>query len=183
VEDPAVTDDFAISTSVVAQGKRLVFEPAALGFEQPMASTGSEFHRRVRLMTRGLRGIVLRRELLNPLRTGFYAIAFASRKVLRRVLPLTFPLLLIASLALARESAVYALCAAAQVLVVAVAALGWALRRTPAAKSPVLYAPFFFLMSNLASVVALWNVARGRRVERWTPQRHEGVVAIGGPSR
>jgi cellulose synthase/poly-beta-1,6-N-acetylglucosamine synthase-like glycosyltransferase len=183
VEDPAVTDDFAISTSVVAQGKRLVFEPRALGFEQPMASTGSEFHRRVRLMTRGLRGVLLRRELLNPLRTGFYAVAFASRKVLRRVLPLTFPLLLIASLALARDSAGYALFAAAQVLVLCAAALGWALRRTPAARSPFLYAPFFFLMANVASVAALWNVARGRRVERWSPQRHEGIVAMGGTSR
>jgi len=183
VEDPAVTDDFAISTSVVAQGKRLVFEPAALGFEQPMASTGSEFHRRVRLMTRGLRGILLRRELLNPFRSGFYAVAFASRKVLRRVLPLTFPVLLITSVALARESAAYALFAVAQMLVLGAAATGWALRRTPAGKSPILYAPFFFLMANLASVTALWNVARGRRVERWTPQRHEGVVAIGGPSR
>jgi cellulose synthase/poly-beta-1,6-N-acetylglucosamine synthase-like glycosyltransferase len=183
VEDPAVTDDFAISTSVVAQGKRLVFEPGAHGFEQPMASTGSEFHRRVRLMTRGLRGILLRRELLNPLRTGFYAVAFASRKVLRRVLPLTFPVLLIASLALAGEGMAYALFAAAQVLVLSAGALGWALRRTPAAKSPMLYAPFFFLMANLASAAALWNVARGRRVERWTPQRHEGVVAIGGQPR
>jgi cellulose synthase/poly-beta-1,6-N-acetylglucosamine synthase-like glycosyltransferase len=183
VEDPAVTDDFAISTSVVAQGKRLVFEPGALGFEQPMASTGSEFNRRVRLMTRGLRGILLRRELLNPLRTGFYAVAFASRKVLRRVLPLTFPLLLIASLSLARESAMYALFAMAQLFLVSAGALGWALRRTSAGKSPILYAPFFFLMANLASVTALWNVARGRRVERWTPQRHEGAVAVGGSSR
>jgi cellulose synthase/poly-beta-1,6-N-acetylglucosamine synthase-like glycosyltransferase len=183
VEDPAVTDDFAISTSVVAQGKRLVFEPGALGFEQPMASTGSEFSRRVRLMTRGLRGILLRRELLNPFRSGFYAVAFASRKVLRRVLPLTFPLLLVASLALAREGTVYALFAAGQVTVLAAAALGWALRRTPAGRSPILYAPFFFSMANLASVAALWNVARGRRVERWTPQRHEGAVAVGGPSR
>jgi cellulose synthase/poly-beta-1,6-N-acetylglucosamine synthase-like glycosyltransferase len=183
VEDPAVTDDFAISTSVVAQGKRLVFEPAALGFEQPMASTGSEFNRRVRLMTRGLRGILLRRELLNPFRSGFYAVAFASRKVLRRVLPLTFPLLLIASLALASDGMAYALFAAGQVLVLAAAALGWALGRTPAGRSPVLYVPFFFAMANLASVAALWNVARGRRVERWTPQRHEGAVVIGGPSR
>jgi cellulose synthase/poly-beta-1,6-N-acetylglucosamine synthase-like glycosyltransferase len=177
VEDPAVTDDFAISTSVVTQGKRLVFEPAALGYELPMSSTGSEFHRRVRLMTRGLRGILLRRELLNPFRSGFYAVAFASRKVLRRLLPLTFPLLLIASVSLADESAVYALFAGAQLSVLAAGALGWALRRTSAARSPLLYAPFFFCMANLASVVALWNVARGRRVERWTPQRHEGSVA------
>ena len=183
VEDPAVTDDFAISTAVVAQGKRLVFEPGALGYEQPMSSTGSEFGRRVRLMTRGLRGILLRRELLNPFRTGFYAVAFASRKVLRRVLPLTFPLLLIISVALADESAVYALFAGGQLLILSAGVLGWTLRRTSLGRSPMLYVPFFFCMANLASVMALWNVVRGRRVERWTPQRHESAVAIGGYPR
>jgi cellulose synthase/poly-beta-1,6-N-acetylglucosamine synthase-like glycosyltransferase len=184
VEDPAVTDDFALSTSVVAQGKRLVFEPAALGYEHPMASTGSEFQRRVRLMTRGLRGILLRRELLNPFRTGFYAVAFASRKVLRRVLPLTFPFLLIASLSLAPRSPFYAVLAAGQAVVLLAGGFGWALSRTAAGRSPILYVPFFFCMANLASVVALWNAARGRRVERWTPQRHDAAqplsAAIGG---
>jgi cellulose synthase/poly-beta-1,6-N-acetylglucosamine synthase-like glycosyltransferase len=175
VEDPAVTDDFAISTAVVAQGRRLVFEPRALGYEQPMTSTGSEFQRRVRLMTRGMRGIVLRRELLNPFRHGFYSVAFASRKVLRRLVPLTFLPLLVTSvvLALSGDGAGYTLFAAAQLLVVAAAVLGWTLRRTFVGRSPLLYAPFFFCMANLASVVALWNVVRGRRVERWTPQRHE----------
>jgi cellulose synthase/poly-beta-1,6-N-acetylglucosamine synthase-like glycosyltransferase len=185
VEDPAVTDDFAISTAVVTQGKRLVFEPLALGQEEPMTSTGSEFQRRVRLMTRGLRGIILRRELLNPFRYGFYSVAFASRKVLRRLVPLTFPPLLVTSVALAGEGVGYALFAAALLSVVAGAVLGWALRRTSVGRSPLLYAPFFFCMANLACVVALWNVVRGRRVERWTPQRHERAPtpltpAIGG---
>ncbi|MGE0160391.1 MAG: glycosyltransferase family 2 protein [Gemmatimonadales bacterium] len=188
IEDPAVTDDFAISTSVVAQGRRLVFEPSAIGYERPMATTGSEFQRRVRLMTRGLRGILLRRELLDPFRSGFYAVAFVSRKVLRRLLPLTFLPLLVTSVMLADEGAVYALTAAVQLCVLFAGVLGWALRGTAAARSPLLYAPFFFCMANLASLAALWNVARGRRVERWTPQRHDAVTgplspATGGPSQ
>ena len=46
-------------------------------------------------MTRGLRGVALRRDLLDPRRTGFYAVQLASHKVLRRMM--AFPLLAIAA--------------------------------------------------------------------------------------
>lgn len=172
VEDPAVTDDFAISTAVVAQGWRLVFEPRAVGHEKTMQESGSEFRRRVRLMTRGLRGVVLRRSLLNPFRHGFYSVAFASRKVLRRLLPLTFLPLLVSSWVLAPADVAYAGVAAAQLLFLTLAAAGWTLRRTALGKAPLLYVPFFFCLANAASVLALWNLARGTRIERWTPHRH-----------
>jgi cellulose synthase/poly-beta-1,6-N-acetylglucosamine synthase-like glycosyltransferase len=177
VEDPAVTDDFAISTAVVAQGRRLVFEPGALGYERPMGRGDAEFRRRVRLMTRGVRSVILRRALLDPSRYGYYAVALASRKLLRRLLPLTFPLLLASSLALAGHGLVYATAAAAQLVFLALAALGWTLRRTAAGRSPALYVPLYFCLANLASLVALWNVARGTRIERWTPQRHAAATS------
>jgi len=173
VEDPAVTDDFAISTAVVEQGKRLVFEAKAVGHETTMAKSGSEFRRRVRLMTRGLQGVILRRRLLDPRRYGFYAVALASRKVLRRILPVAFPPLLALSVLLAPTSAFFTACAGAQLAFLAAAALGWGLRCTPLGKSTVLCMPFFFFLANIASMVAFWNVVRGSRIERWTPQRHD----------
>ena len=179
VEDAAVTDDFAISTAVVEQGRRLVFESRAIAYEEPMGGGGAEFRRRVRLMTRGVRSVVLRRALLDPFRYGYYAVAFASRKVLRRLIPLSFPLLLGSSLALADTGFVYAAAAAAQLVLLALAALGWSLRRTAAGRSPVLCVPLYFCLANLASVVALWNVTRGSRIERWTPQRHAAVTSDG----
>ncbi|HUF76930.1 MAG TPA: glycosyltransferase family 2 protein [Longimicrobiales bacterium] len=172
VEDAAVTDDYAISTAVVEQGKRLVFEERALAYEKPMGDGGAEFRRRVRLMTRGVRSVLLRRALLDPFRYGYYSVAFASRKLLRRLLPLSFPLLLVSSLALADQGLVYAGAAAAQLVLLALAGIGWSLRCTPAGCSPALYVPLYFCMANLASLVSLWNVARGSRIERWTPQRH-----------
>lgn len=173
VEDPAVTDDFAISTSVVAQGKRLVFERDAIGFERPMARSGAEYRRRVRVMTRGLSGVVLRRALLNPLRYGFYSVAFASRKLVRRLVALALPPLFAATLVLAPRHPVYAALAAIQAAVVLLAGAGWALRRHRLGRLPVFYVPFFLALANAASAAAVWNVARGHRIERWTPHRHE----------
>jgi cellulose synthase/poly-beta-1,6-N-acetylglucosamine synthase-like glycosyltransferase len=172
VEDPAVTDDFAISTAVVAQGKRLVFERDAVGRERTMVESGPEFQRRVRLMTRGLTGVVLRRRLLNPFRYGFYSIALASRKVLRRLIPLAFPPLALLTFLLASTSTFFAALAAASLAFAALALAGWGLRGTRVGKSPLFYVPFFFCLANLASVFAIWNVMRGLRIERWTPQRH-----------
>jgi hypothetical protein len=51
-----VTDDFFISTGVVAAGKRLVFEPDAVAFEATAGGSAAEFSRKVRIMTRGLWG-------------------------------------------------------------------------------------------------------------------------------
>jgi cellulose synthase/poly-beta-1,6-N-acetylglucosamine synthase-like glycosyltransferase len=176
VEDPAVTDDFAISTGVVALGKRLVFEPEAIGSETTMSEGSREFSRRVRLMTRGWRGVLLRRTLLNPFRTGFYALALASRKVLRRLIPLTFVPILVAALVLAGSAPIFALVAGLQVAVVMLGGAGWVLRRTQVGKAMVLCVPLFFCLANLAAIVAFWRLVRGSRIERWTPQRHADAV-------
>jgi len=182
VEDPAVTDDFAISTAVVDQGMRLVFEPDAVGWERTMSRSGQEFRRRVRLMTRGLQGVLLRRRLLDPFRHGFYAVALGSRKLLRRLLPLAFPPLLGAALLLAPGSAFYGALAWCGAAIVALALAGWALRGTRLGKLPPFYVPFYFFLANAASVLALLNVLKGNRIERWTPHRHgDGGARTGQP--
>lgn len=89
-----VTDDFAVSTDVIVQGYRLVFAPNAVAYEPVASSGGAEFGRKVRVITRGLRGVlIVRRELLNPFRYGFYAFQLFAHKVLRRLV--VFPLLLV----------------------------------------------------------------------------------------
>lgn len=173
LSDAAVTDDFAISTAVVAQGRRLVFEPEARGYEATAEQSVHEFHRRVRLMTRGLRGaLVLRRPLLNPRKHGLYALSLFSHKVLRRFLPAFLPVLLASSVVLHARGGLYVAAATSQGLFYALALIGWGLRRRRSGRWKVLYVPFYFCMANLASLVALGNVLAGRRIERWNPPRH-----------
>ena len=58
---PGVTDDFFTSTGAIAQGYRLVFAADAVAYE-PVAKTSEvEWGRKVRVMTRGLRGVLMRR--------------------------------------------------------------------------------------------------------------------------
>lgn len=169
--DAAVTDDFFISTGVVSGGKRLVFEPDAHAFEFAVPKATREFQRRIRLMTRGLRSLYLRRELLNPFRFGFYSVAIFSRKLLRRLLPLALLTLYVSSLLLAGEN-LFRWAAVGQTLFYLSALVGWATRRSPVGQWKPLYIPFFYCMANLASLLALLRFLRGDRIVSWQPQRH-----------
>lgn len=167
----AVTDDFAISTAVIEQGYRLVFEREAVAYEEPAPAAAREFSRKVRIMTRGLRGVLLRRKLLNPLRHGFYAVTLFSHKVVRRLVPVFLLLLFGASLALATHRDFYAAAAMGQALFYALAGLGYGLRQRRSGRLKLFYIPFFYCLANAAALVALAKVLRGDRIERWQPQR------------
>ena len=171
IPDGAVTDDFAISTAVVVQGYRLVFEPQALATEVAVPESQREFRRRVRLMTRGLRGVFLRRRLLNPLRFGFYSIVLASHKLARRLVPASLAILAVASLAAWPHGRIYQFAVLAQVVFYGMASVGYLLRRSRVGRIRLLYIPFYYCMANVACSVAWVHALRGRRIEVWQPQR------------
>jgi cellulose synthase/poly-beta-1,6-N-acetylglucosamine synthase-like glycosyltransferase len=168
-----VTDDFATSTAVIAQGRRLVFAPDAVAFEPVAASGGAEFERKVRVMTRGLNAVVVRRELLDPRRHGFYALQLLSHKVLRRLMALPLAVLAVSSAAGARRSRLLGVAAAAQGAVYALGAAGLLVGRRTAAAPRLVALPAYFFLVNLASLRAVWNVARRREIDRWEPRRED----------
>lgn len=165
-----VTDDFWTSTAAVAARARLVFAADAVAFEPPAASDADEYARKVRIMTRGLRGVYLRARLLDPFRHGYYAVQLLSHKVLRRLMILPLLGLLVGSWL--HPGLLWKLAAAAQTGLYAAGALGLALRARGLRSGP-LTIPAFFVMVNAASAHAAWNVLRGRRIDRWQTRRVE----------
>jgi cellulose synthase/poly-beta-1,6-N-acetylglucosamine synthase-like glycosyltransferase len=170
--DFAVTDDFFISTCAVESGCRLVFERDALAWEVAVPKAQREFSRRVRLMTRGLRGVMLRRDLLNPARYGFYAVVLFSHKVARRLVPVALLILLGSSLLLSPRGGPYRAAAIGQLVFYVLAGAGWLTRAHAVGQHRLLYVPFYYCMANTAAMVAIANLLRGERIERWQPQRH-----------
>jgi len=166
-----VTDDFAISTYVIEQGYRLVFEPEAVAYE-PVASAGStEFGRKVRVITRGLRAVLLRRSLLNPFQYGFYALELFSHKVMRRLVVFPLLILLITSLFTWKRGKFYRLIMIGQAVFYAFAAVGLGFDKFRLGRRKIFTLPFYFCMVNYASLLAALNVIRGHRIDRWEPQR------------
>jgi cellulose synthase/poly-beta-1,6-N-acetylglucosamine synthase-like glycosyltransferase len=168
-----VTDDFVTSTSVIEQGYRLVFAPDAIAYEPVAKTGGTEFGRKVRVITRGLRAVlVVRRKLLNPFQYGFYAIQLLSHKVLRRLI--VFPLLLLffVNPFLLQINIFYQLTMLGQTIFYMFGLLGFLLDGTRLGHSKILNIPYFFCLVNAATLVATINILRGQQIKQWEPQRN-----------
>jgi cellulose synthase/poly-beta-1,6-N-acetylglucosamine synthase-like glycosyltransferase len=175
-----VTDDFATSTSVIVQGHRLVFTPDAIAYEPAAEKSGVEFGRKTRVITRGLRGVLLRRELLNPFRYGFYAFQLFSHKVLRRLVVFPLLLLLLVSPLLWSRGVLYKLATFGQAVFYSCGLVGWLFGGTRIGRLKIFSIPFFFCMVNAASLIATLNIVRGRRIDLWEPQRQETAPVTNG---
>jgi len=164
-----MADDFATSVAVVAQGKRLAFAPGAEAEEAVSADTSAEFGRRVRSTERGWRGLMHFAALMDPRRTGVYAVQLVCHKLLRRLVAFLLPVLFLASLALAGQGAIFAAVLAGQVAVYGVAAAALlfpAARRLPGASAAVL-----FTAGHVAIALAILRYYAGVRTTKWAPAR------------
>lgn len=169
---PDVADDFQISTGIVAQGYQLKFSRNARAFEPVAVDAGAEYQRKVRVATQGLRGVLLRRELLNPLRFGFYSIQLFSHKVLRRLSAVPMLALLLASGLLWHRGGFFQLATIAQTTFYGLAVIGFVAKRSKIGTSKVFSMPFYFCMVHTAALVATCNVVRGARMPSWKPERY-----------
>jgi cellulose synthase/poly-beta-1,6-N-acetylglucosamine synthase-like glycosyltransferase len=174
-----VNDDHAVSSAVILQGYRLVFAEDAIAYEPTAKAADAEFTRKVRIVTRGLRAVIQRPALFNPLRYGFYSWQLFSHKLLRRLMSL--PLLAIAAVSpwLWSAGPLYQTVALGQGLVYGCAAMGWFFRDTRLGSRTMFALPLFFVLVNAASFVALTNVLRGRRIVAWQTARPAAPASAG----
>jgi cellulose synthase/poly-beta-1,6-N-acetylglucosamine synthase-like glycosyltransferase len=164
-----VTDDFFLSTGVVRQGRRLVFDADARAFEDALERRGDHYRRRVRITEQALLSLWSRRELLNPFRTGVYAFVLAGHKVVRRLAAPAFLLLVPVSAAVARHGSVYRLVFLGLSVLVLLGAFGLVTRGRVHAK--LLAAPYYFALGCVATTVGVARFLLGRRSLMWEPVR------------
>ncbi len=167
--------DFIIATKMVEQGLRAVYEPAAVCVEETNQRADRELRMRVRVITQTFTDLWRHRALMNPLRSGFYAIELLSHKVMRYLVPVFLLLLLITSALLAPRSIFYAVAFLGQLCCYAAAALGWLCERM-GVRVRLLAMPQYFVLANLASVLAFYQFVRGERYARWEPIREPAAA-------
>jgi cellulose synthase/poly-beta-1,6-N-acetylglucosamine synthase-like glycosyltransferase len=164
---PELISDFVIALHLHEQGLRTVLEPRAVCYEETLDRAGQELSMRVRVAIRSINALVAERHVLNPLRHGRYAWQLWSHKVLRYASPLFSIVTIVASAMLAAEPLYLALFAL-QVLLIA-AGIGGFLLRTGGAG--VLAKPYYFLLTNVASLLAILQYLKGERSVTWKPIR------------
>ncbi len=167
--------DFIIATKMVEQGLRAIYEPAAICTEETNRQPSKELRMRVRVITQTFTDLWRHRAMLNPLRSGFYAIELLSHKVLRYLVPLFLVVIFGASAVLVPHAGLYTAALLAQVCFYLAALAGWLLGRAGIHSRP-LALPHYFVLANLAAVLALYKFLRGERYARWEPIREPAAA-------
>ena len=156
-----ILDDVLVPMSVARAGRRVVFLPTAVAYDQIFQEKGREFSRKVRTLTGNYQLVQENAWLLsleNPL-----LFRLVSHKLLRLPVPGLLILMLIASGISPGEF--YHVCFGLQVGFYALALMG---ALFPVAnKAKPIGAANAFVMLNAAAALAFYNFVRGRRVG-WT---------------
>ncbi len=169
---PEACSDFLICTVVYEQGLRSVYEPNAVCFEETNKRTDKEMTMRVRVISQTFNDLWRNRSMLNPFKSGFYAIELISHKLLRYAVPVFLAALFAASAVLNRSSAVFEMVFLGQAAFYLVASLGYMVERA-GAKIGVFAIPHYFVLANLASVLGFYKFLRGERYATWEPIREK----------
>lgn len=166
--------DFVIATKMVEQGLRAVYEPTAVCTEETNVQANKELSTRVRIITQTFADLWRNRAMMNPMTSGFYAVQLLSHKVMRYLVPLFLIAILATSAVLAARSMCFVFILAAQIGLYIAAGLAGLLERT-GQHSRLLAIPHYFVLGNLASVIAFYQFLRGERYIRWDPIRTNGT--------
>ncbi|MDH4280314.1 MAG: hypothetical protein OEW83_19785, partial [Acidimicrobiia bacterium] len=140
-------------------------------WEDPSGSPGSEYRRKVRIITRGLTGVRRRRSLLNPGRHGHYALVLLVHKVLRRLMFVPLSAGAIGMFLLRNVHPLVRLATWSGVAASAAAGLAVRYPETPLARFKPIRLLSHFIVVNVAAANAALNVVRSREFSVWDPER------------
>lgn len=163
--------DFLICTLLYRKNLRSIFVPDAVCYEHTNRHVGDEMRMRVRVISQTFTDLWRNRDMLNPFRSGFYAIELISHKLLRYAVPFILAALLIANILLATASMFYIAVLVLQLSFYVLAFAGWLIERG-GRPSGMLAIPLYFTLANVASIVGFYKFLRGEKYERWDPIRH-----------
>jgi cellulose synthase/poly-beta-1,6-N-acetylglucosamine synthase-like glycosyltransferase len=152
--EPTRGQDISLPYELTKRGWRSVYAPEAVARERLAATVGGEFGRKRRMMA-GAWSTMLRHGLLSPRGYGpLYAFEIASHRLLRYASPFLHVVALGTNVALAGQGTIYVVTLAAQVALLAAAAVGalWPLRPFRIAH--------YYVAVTASSAAGLWDYLR-----------------------
>ena len=167
-----ILDDFVTSVQVIRQGKRVVYEPAAVATENGTPTASLEFRRRARVMAGAVQA--LKRGHRPSIRQPLALWMFVSHKLLRWAGPLWLALLLVSCAMLWQSGTFYRACLIGQLAVYAVAAAATLSRRFRATCLGGVV--FYFAMSHVSMAWGLLKGLFNLQPVAWQPTARARVV-------
>lgn len=161
------SSDLQLALEAVRRGQRAINDETSLHFYGTTASHKDEFRRKARTMLNGLVVVMESLDLLNPVRFGHFSLQLFSHKLCRWISSPALIVLFIASVLLASHGVLYLAAAVAQTATYLLAALG--LLMPSLQRYAWVRIPSFFALTNLATLVAWFNLLRGQSSSIWNP--------------
>jgi hypothetical protein len=159
--------------SVIKQGYRFLFEPAAKVFiKVPSRSPRHELERRRRIVCRSLKGIALHRDLLNPFAHGMFSLNLLINKINRRFLPVYLLLIFFSSMGLSFSTPLMRIFLFLQVAFYLLAASSPVLSRHARGLRGVkklASLTYYFCIGNYGTLLGLIDFLRGKQITKWQP--------------
>lgn len=159
-----VLDDVLMPMRVAAQGKRVVFEPKAMAWDQPSQVPEDERRRKIRTLAGNYQLVQLAPWLLAPWSNPLW-FRFVSHKLLRLMAPWLIVALTISSGLLVTRHPMYAVAFGG--LVAGFLLVGLARLQPPLGRLLPLRIAVAFFYLNLFAAQALLAFARNRRLHLW----------------
>ena len=163
VVDPVMGHDLSFPFNMVKRGWRAVYVPAARATEKMVPSIEGEFARKRRMMSHAW-PIVVRGGMLSPRGYGArYGLMIVSHRILRYATPALHAIALLANVALVAlgSGPLYIATLAAQVALLAAAALGGRVRSRP------LLVARYYVLTTASLAAGLWDWLRHGTSAGW----------------
>lgn len=167
-----IISDLVEPLKILEKGYRIVFEPDALAYETTCEKSNEEFKMRVRVISRGMRGIIYMKKLLNPLKYGFVSFQLFSHKVLRWMVPLFAIMLYLTTIFLINKNHFYFIFFWLQSIFYILALIGWLIDFATKKKPKLFSLPLYFCVLNFASLVAIFKVLLRKKEITWKTVRN-----------
>jgi len=165
-----IISDLVEPLKILQKGYRIVFEPEAIAYERTTEKSSDEFRMRVRVITRGMNGLLHMKSLMNPLKYGFISFQLISHKVLRWLIPV-FMLALFFSNIFLLGKWFYDVAFISQIVFYLFAFLGF-ITDTSGKKIKIFSIPLYFCIVNIASIASLLNLLKGEKKIIWNTARN-----------
>ena len=165
-----IISDFIEPFKIIEQGYRVIYEPAALSFEQSTTNFHEEFSRKKRIINRSFYSLLRFKTFMNPLKYPLLSFQLISHKLLRWLIPIYLPIIFIVNLFLL-DSLFFKITLALQILFYITATLGYLLEKKNW-HFVLFYAPFYYCLVNIASLQAILGFfIKRKKFVTWKPIR------------
>lgn len=166
---PDIISDLVEPLKILEKGYRIAFEPNAIAHEETTEKAAEEFYMRIRVISRGMRGMLYMKTLFNPLKYGFVSFQLISHKLLRWLIPL-FLVVIFSSNLFLLSSPFYKIIFILQIAFYGMAFVGWIGERWNI-KLKFVSVPLYFSTVNIASIISLYKTLRGYKAVTWETLR------------